>query len=181
MITINFATRNYRLVENIRTGLIAGSVVLCIIMAGMILKTVSLRSSVSAMEEKLKDAVKADEQMAPLLHERQQIVKDLNSMSGLMDSRKFSWTRLLTSIESVVPRGVALTHVEFITKEHTVVLDGVAQSPESLRSLVVGLEQSPSFKNPFLKHQSLEKGNLLFNVVSVYQEHKSAGVALSKR
>ena len=181
MITINFASRNYRLVENIRTGMIAGSVILCIVMAGMIWKTVSLRSGVSAMEGKLQDAIRADEQLAPLLREREQIVKDLNSMSGLMDSRRFSWTRLLTSIESVVPRGVALTHVEFIAKEHTMVLDGVAQSPESLRNLIVGLEQSPSFKNPFLKHQSLEKGNLLFNVVTIYQEHKSAGVALSKR
>jgi Tfp pilus assembly protein PilN len=181
MITINFASKNYRLIENIRTGLIAGSVVLSIIMAGMVWKTVSMRSSVSAMEGKLKEAAAADEQTAALLHERQQIVKDLNSMSGLMESKKFSWTRLLTSIETVVPRGVALTHVEFITKERTVLLDGVAQSPESLRSLLVGLEQSASFKSPFLKHQSLEKGNLLFNVITVYQEHNTAGVALSKR
>ena len=181
MITINFASRNYRLYETIRTWLIAGSVVLCVVMAGMIWKSVSLRSNVSAMEEKLKKAAAADEQTAALLHERQQIVKDLNSMSGLMDSRKFSWTGLLTSIESVVPRGVALTHVDFVAKEHTVLLEGMAQSPESLRTLVVGLEQSPSFKSPFLKHQSLEKGTLLFNVITVYQENKSAGVALSRR
>ncbi len=181
MITINFASRNYRLVENVRTGLIAGSAMLCIVMAGLVWTMITLRSNVSSMEEKVNNAMKADGQLASLLLERQQIVKDLNSMYGLMDSRKFSWTKLLTSIETVVPRGVALTHVEFIAKEHTVLLDGVAQSPEALRTLVVGLEQSPSFKNPFLKHQSLEKGNLLFNVVTVYQEHKSAGVALGKR
>jgi Tfp pilus assembly protein PilN len=181
MITINFAGRNYRLVENIHTGLIAGSVVLCIVMAGMIWTTVALRSNVSAVERKLKDAQAADEQIRPLLGERLQIVKDLTAMSGLLESRKFSWTRLLTSVESVVPRGVALTRVEFNSKERTVMLDGISQSPESLRNLVVGLEQSQSFKNPFLKHQSLEKGNLSFNVTTIYHENKTAGVALSKR
>jgi Tfp pilus assembly protein PilN len=181
MITINFASRNYRLVENIHTGLIAGSVVLCLVMAGVIWTTVSLRSNVSAMERKLKDAQAADEQIRPLLGERLQIVKDLTAMSGLLESRKFSWTRLLTSVESVVPRGVALTHVEYKAKERMVMLDGMAQSPEALRNLVVGLEQSQSFKNPFLKHQSLEKGNLSFNVTTLYQENKTAGVALSKR
>jgi hypothetical protein len=60
-------------------------------------------------------------------------------------------------------------------------LNGMAQSPESLRNLVVSLEQSQAFKNPFLKHQSLEKGNLSFNVTTVYHENKGAGVALSKR
>jgi Tfp pilus assembly protein PilN len=181
MITINFASRNYRLVENIHTGLIAGSMVLCVVMAGMIWATVSLRSNVTAMERKLKNAEAANEQIVPLLRERQQIVKDLTAMSGLLESRKFSWTRLLTSIESVVPKGVALTRVEFSAKERTVMLDGMAQSPESLRNLVVGLEQSQSFKNPFLKHQSLDKGNLSFNVTTIYQENKTAGVALSKR
>jgi len=181
MITINFSSKNYRLLETIRTGLIAGSVVLCIIMAGMIWTAVSIRSSVAGMQQKLKDADAADQQTLPLLRERQQIVKDLGSMSGLLDSRKFSWTHFLTSVESVVPKGVALSKVEFNTKDRTVALDGMALSPESLRNLVVGLEQSASFRNPFLKHQSLEKGNLSFNVIAVYQEHKGAGVALSKR
>jgi hypothetical protein len=76
---------------------------------------------------------------------------------------------------------VALTHVEYKAKERMVMLDGMAQSPEALRNLVVGLEQSQSFKNPFLKHQSLEKGNLSFNVTTLYHENKTAGVALSKR
>jgi len=150
-------------------------------MAGVIWTTVSLRSNVSAMERKLKDAQAADEQIRPLLGERLQIVKDLTAMSGLLESRKFSWTRLLTSVESVVPRGVALTRVEYKAKERMVMLDGMAQSPEALRNLVVGLEQSQSFKNPFLKHQSLDKGNLSFNVTTIYQENKTAGVALSKR
>lgn len=181
MITINFASRNYRLIETIHAGLIAGSVVLCIAMGGMIWTAMSLRASTSVVEQKLKGAEAADGQIQPLLQEHDQLVKDLAAMSGLLESRKFSWTRLLTGIEAVVPTGVALKRVEFNAKERTVILDGMAQSPEALRTLVVGLEKSASFKDPFLKHQSLEKGSISFNVIAVYHEDKSAGVAQAKR
>jgi Tfp pilus assembly protein PilN len=134
-----------------------------------------------AVENKLNDAQATDEQTQPLFYEREQLVKDLTAMSGLLESRKFSWTRLLTSIEAVVPTGVALTRVEFNDKERTVMLDGKARSPEALRSLVVGLEKSASFKEPFLKHQSLEKGSISFNVIAVYHADSSAGVAQAKQ
>lgn len=169
MITINVASTKYRFFARIRTGLIAGSVVLCLALACMIWTAVSLSANIAAMDRRLKDAGAADEEVRPLLGERAQLIKDLTAMSGLMESRNLSWTRFLTSIEAVVPMGVALTHVEFLAKERTVTLDGVAQSPESLRALVVGLEKSASFKDPFLKHQSLEKGNISFNVIAVYQ------------
>jgi Tfp pilus assembly protein PilN len=181
MITINFASRQYRLFARIRTGLIAGSVVLCIALAGLIWTAVALRANISSMDRKMKDAGAADEQVRSLFSEREQLIKDLSAMSGLMESRKLSWTHLLTSIEAVVPTGVALTHVEFHVKERTVTLDGMAQSPESLRTLVVGLEKSAFFKDPFLKHQSLEKGSISFNVIAVYHEDKSAGVDKGRR
>lgn len=181
MITINFASRNYRLIETIRAGLIAGSVVLSLVMAALIWVGISLRANIYAVENKLKDAQAADEQSRPLFQERDQLVKDLTAMSGLLESRKFSWTRLLTSIETVVPTGVALTSVEFNDKERTVMLDGKARSPEALQSLVVGLEKSASFKDPFLKHQSLEKGSISFNVIAVYHADASAGVAQGKQ
>jgi hypothetical protein len=41
----------------------------------------------------------------------------------------------------------------------------------------VGLERSASFKDPFLKHQSLEKGSISFNVVAVYHDNRNAAVA----
>ncbi len=113
--------------------------------------------------------------------ERERLVKDLNAMSGLMDARKFSWTRLLSSIESVVPVGVALQKVQYSPQDHSLAMDGTAQSPESLRNLVVGLEKSSSFTDPFLKHQTLEKGSISFNVVAVYHEHKDAGMVQRKK
>lgn len=181
MITINFASGNYRRIETIRAGLIAGSAVLAVVLAGLIGTGISLRANMYAVENKLNDAQATDEQTQPLFLEREQLVKDLTAMSGLLESRKFSWTRLLTSIEAVVPTGVALTRVEFSDKERTVMLDGKARSPEALRSLVVGLEKSASFKEPFLKHQSLEKGSISFNVIAVYHADSSAGVAQAKQ
>jgi len=181
MITINFASRNYRLISRIRTGLLTAAGVLCIAMAVMLWATLSLRADSSALDRKLKEAEAAEELVRPLLAERGQLVKDLNAMSGLLESRRFSWTRFLSALETVVPRGVALTHVEFSRNDHTVALIGMAQSPEALRTLVVGLERSTAFKDPFLKHQSLDKGEISFNVVAVYQENKGAAVAKDRR
>ncbi len=181
MITINFASRNYRLIARIRFGLIAGSIIMAAIMAGMLWGADSLHANISSMDRKLKELKAADEQTRPVLLERERLVKDLTAMSGLMEARKLSWTRLLTSMEAVVPVGVALKHVEFDPKGSTLTMNGMARSPESLRNLVVAMEKSASFKDPFLKHQSLEKGNISFNVVAVYREDKSRAVAQGKQ
>ncbi len=181
MITINFASRNYRLIERIRFGLTVGSILLIAITVGMLWLCLSLRANISSMDRKLEELKAADERLRPALLERERLVKDLSAMSGLMDARKISWTRLLTSVEASVPVGVALKHVEFEPKDSTLTLNGKARSPESLRNLVVAMEKSSSFKDPFLKHQSLEKGNISFNVVAVYREDRSRAVAQGKR
>ncbi len=175
MISINFASRNYRAALRIALAFAAGSIILACITAVMAWQGISLRSSADAMQKKVKETEISDERMRSLLVEREQLVKDLTAMSGLMDARKFSWTRFLTSVEAVVPVGVALKKVEYNPKDRTLSLDGLAQSPEALRNLIVGFEKSVSFTTPFLKHQSLEKGIISFNVVAVYQEQKSAG------
>ncbi len=181
MITINFASRDYRLIARVRSGLIAGSVFLAAITAGMLWITASLHANMTSMDRKLQELKAADELARPELVERERLVKDLTAMSGLMEARKISWTRLLTSVEAVVPVGVALKHVEFNPKDSTLAMNGTARSPESLRNLVVAMEKSASFKAPFLKHQSLEKGNISFNVVAVYREDKSRLVAQGKQ
>jgi len=181
MIDINFASRNFRLNERLRTGLIAGSIVLCIVMVVLLWAAASLRASSAALEAKLKAAEAADAQVRPALEEREQLVKYLTAMSGLMETKKFSWTGLLSSLEAVVPRGVALTHLEFKPREAAVTLTGTAQSPEALRTLVMGLEKSSSFKDPYLKHQSIEKGSISFNVVAIYHEGVAPAVAQGRR
>jgi len=181
MISINFASRNYRRAARAVQALAAGSVVLALLTAVLAGKAASLRADIAVMQKKLQEAEAAGRQVKPALMEREGLVKDLNAMSGLMDARRFSWTRLLSSIESVVPVGVALQKVQYSPRDRSLALDGTAQSPESLRGLVVGLEKSPSFRDPFLKHQTLEKGSISFNVVAVYREHKDTDAVQRKR
>jgi Tfp pilus assembly protein PilN len=181
MIAINFASRNYRLLELARRSLLAGCVILALAATALMGKAAALRADGVAVKRLLAEAQADDLRVEAVLAERERLSRDLSAMSGLIDARKFSWTRLLSSIEAVVPVGVALKKVAFNPGSRTLGLDGMAQSPEALRNLVVGLEKSSSFRDPFLKHQSLEKGSISFNVVAVYQEHTGALVAQGKR
>lgn len=180
MISINFATRNYRLIDRLKTGLAVSNVLLAIGTAVILWTALSLKGEIAALEGKVKEIEAAEEQVRPLLAERDRVVKDLTAMSKLIESRRFSWTQLLTNIETIFPIGVALAKVNYNPREHALVLDGAARSPESLRNLIVGLERSPGFKDPYLKHQSIDKGSISFNVVAFYQAHKAAGVAQGK-
>ncbi len=69
-----------------------------------------------------------------------------------------------------------MKRVDFDRRDGSLSMEGTAQSPEALRNLIVGLENSSSFTAPYLKHQLLEKGSISFNVVAVYRE-KSGMVA----
>lgn len=158
-------------------GLVVLSGVLVIVLAVQVWAMVESRSGIAAMGRKLQQQSVLDEQMRPVLQEREQIVRNLMAMSSLVESRRFSWTRLLSGMEAAFPTGVALTKLEFNPKEHSLVIDGVAQSPEALRNLMVGLEKSSSFKEPLLKHQSVDKGSISFNVVASYADNKTASMA----
>ncbi len=174
MIAINFASRNYRLSAQITNGLFIGTVILALTASALLWTSITLRRDSVIMEKKLKEAEAADAEVKPVLAERARLVKDLSAMSGLLESRRFSWTKFLTSIEMAVPTGVAMKHIDFNSHDGTLSLEGVAQSPEALRNLIVGLERSASFKEPFLKHQSQERGSISFNVVAIYYGNKNA-------
>jgi len=175
LITINFAGTNFRLLMRLQQGLIV-TVVLLGIMTGVLLwKANSYRMQSAVLTQQVREYTASTEKLRPAMQERQQLVKDLGDMSGLLEARRFSWTQLLTAIEASFPSGVALTRLEFNARELAVALEGTAQSPESLSSLMIGLQKSRSFKSPLLKHQSMDKGNLSFNVAVTYQEHLAAG------
>lgn len=180
MISINFATINYRLRDRLLAGLVAACVLLAVIAAGMLWRTASLRANAASLSVKIKTMETAEAEYRPLLEERDQIVKDLSAVSGLLESRRMSWTGLLTSVESIFPIGVALDKFAYDRKDHVLILNGAAVSPEALRNLMVGLERSSVFKDPYLKHQSIEKGKITFNVVAVHQEYKAAEAAYGK-
>ena len=171
MITINFASRNYRFAARLSAGLTTVIVLLTALLAFQVWGFTDSRAGRAALQQKLKQQIEREGQIRPILQERAQIVSDLTAMAGLMEARRFSWTRLLTGLETAFPIGVALTKLEFNPKERTLVIEGVAQSPEALRNLMVGLEKSTYFKAPLLKHQSVDKGIISFNVASSYTDN----------
>lgn len=180
MIRINFASRNYRVLDRVFQGLVLGAAALCLVMAVILGKAALLRRDIAALDKSVKEIQSAEERIKPLLDERDRLVKDLAAMAALVQARGFSWTQLLSNLERVVPIGVALRKVEYEPKTQTLSLDGAAQSPESLRNLMVGLERTSGFRNAYLKHQSVEKRNISFNVVVLYQEPKTGAVVQGK-
>jgi Tfp pilus assembly protein PilN len=152
--------------------------VLLMILAGTLLWTArSTAHQGDAAEQRVRDLTAAAGKLRPALEERQRLVKNLGAMSGLIEARRHSWTQFLSGIEAAFPSGIALTKVDFNPRDLTVALEGSAQSPEALSNLMIGLQRSRSFRSPQLKHQSLEKGSLSFNVTVSYQEHGVAGPA----
>ena len=176
-ILINFASTDYRLIARLQWGGITAAVLLGVI-AGLLLWTAgSYRQQATDAEQKVLDLAASAAKLRPAMEERQELVKNLNAMTGLVEARRHSWVHFLTSIEAAFPTGIALTKVDFRPRDLSVVLEGAAQSPEALSSLMIGLQRSRSFKNPQLKHQSMEKGSLSFNVAVSYQGQHAAGPA----
>lgn len=175
LITINFAGTNFRLLLRLQQGLLLVVVLLGITTGMLIWKANSYRVQSAVLTQQVREFTASIEKLRPAMQERQQLIKDLGDMTGLLDARRFSWTRLLTGIEATFPSGVALTKLDFNRRELAVALEGTASSPESLSNLMIGLQRSSSFRSPLLKHQSIDKGNISFNVAITYQEHLAAG------
>ena len=174
-ITINFARTDFGLIAKLHQLLIV-AVVLLGMLAGALLWTANTTAHQGkAAEQRVRDLAASAEKLRPALEERQKLIKNLGAMSGLIEARRHSWTQFLSDLEAVFPYGIALTKVDFNVRELTVALEGSAQSPEALSGLMIGLQRSRSFKNPQLKHQSMEKGSLSFNVAVSYQEHGVTG------
>jgi len=176
-ITVNFARTDYRLIARLQWGGIAAIAMLSIIAGALLWSASSYRDQGAAADRHVKDLADSAGKLRPAIDERQQLVKNLSAMSGLIEARRHSWTQFLTGIEAAFPAGIALTKVDFHPRDLTVVLEGAAQSPEALSGLMIGLQRSRSFKNPQLKHQSMDKGSLSFNVAVSYQGHSVAGSA----
>lgn len=161
---MNFATRDYRLSARIAAGLAAVSAVLLVVSLGIAVTVLTGRSEGTALERQIADLAGRMEKLQTALNERDRLLKELGTMTALMESKRFSWTGLLTNIERVFPTGVALDRLQCDMKERSLLLDGRAQSPEALRNLVIGLERSSAFSDSQLRHQSVERGVISFTI-----------------
>lgn len=172
-ITINFSSTDHRKLSWISAGLIAAAVILCVLAAVMLLRTRSYRAEASVLERDAAALARSLDAYTPVIEERQRLNRELGAMTALLDARDLSWVGILTALEGAVPPGAALHGFSFSAKDGVVDLEGIAQSPEALSGLMIGLERSASFQNPQLKRQSLDKGILAFHVQVIY--HAAAG------
>ncbi len=177
VININFARTDFRTVLIVKRWLVLLVAASAVVLVVLSLSARSYRQRANSAERQVKELASSEERLRPVMEERQQLVGNLNAMTGLLQARRFSWTRFLTRLEDVFPEGIALTRLEFHPQGLTATLEGFAQSPEALSGLMIGLQQSRSFKNPLLKRQSMDKGILSFNVTVLYSETPAGGPA----
>lgn len=170
LIDINFAGVNHRFISRLRIALIIIAAALFVGAVVLVLQARSLRAQANAMEQGLSELAASMEKMKPAIEERQLLVKNLSAMSALLEARKFSWVRMLSGMEDSFPSGVALNALSANPSGASVTLEGIAQSPEALSKLMIGLQKSRSFRSPQLKRQSLDKGSIEFHVSVTYQD-----------
>ena len=174
-ITINFAGTDYRLITRVRAVLLVLLAILHCTAGGMVMLARTHHAKRAAGEQTVQELLMSQQKLQPVVAERQRVVENLTTMSALLEAKRFSWTRFLSALEEAFPPGVALTRLDFSPRERNVGLEGRASSPEALSGLMIRLERSPSFKNPLLKRQSMEKGSLSFHVGVIYQEPPATG------
>jgi Tfp pilus assembly protein PilN len=174
-VSLNFAGTDHRLLARVRLAFVVVIILLAAAGGGLFWQVQAAGARTAGVERQIQELSTSEEKLRPALEERQQIVRNLGAMTALIEARRFNWTRLLTGIEEAFPGGIALSRVEFSAKDRAVSLEGVAQSPEALSALMIGLGRSSSFKSPLLKRQSMDKGILSFNVTVAYHESVAPG------
>ncbi len=175
VISINFARTDHRALRMIRRWILVFAAAAAAVLVILSLSARSHRLKGDEAEKQVAELASSEARLRPVMDERKQLVGNLNAMTGLLQARKFSWTRFLTRLEAVFPEGIALTRLDLSPKDMTATLEGYAQSPEALSRLMIGLQQSRFFKNPLLKRQSMDKGILSFNVIVHYSETPADG------
>lgn len=173
-ISINFASVNYRLIGRLGATFAAGTVVLIVVAVGLLLQAEKYHSEEHAMRQRLQALAEAEKKLKPVMDERQELLSNLGAMTGLLEAREVSWTRLLTGVEEAFPSGIALERMEYNRNDSTLLLEGRALSPEALSAFMIGLQKSKLFLNPLLKRQSIDKGILSFHVAVNYQKPQTA-------
>lgn len=72
-------------------------------------------------------------------------------VNDLLIRRAFSWTGVLSDLETAVPGGISLTRIQPRFPEGTMEIAGKAASLKSLTDFMIRLEASPAFEDALLK------------------------------
>jgi Tfp pilus assembly protein PilN len=82
------------------------------------------------------------------------IPKQVSFVKNLRERVGFSWTQLLTDLESALPPRISLNTVSMEEKTHTIQLQGAAKSLDDLNRLIHKLEDHTAFHHVLLSQHA---------------------------
>ena len=99
--------------------------------------------------------------------------KQIAAVNSLIAHKAFSWTLFLNELESTVPKNISVTKLQPRFPEGIMILTGKALSLKDLTRFIIGLEDSQTFEEVFLKDQATDKeGFIEFTVEFKYHSPK---------
>jgi len=87
----------------------------------------------------------------------QKIPQQVSFVKQVRERVGFSWTKLLTDLESSVPKRIMMNAVSLDEKTNTVLLNGSTQSLQDLNLLIHQLEKHQAFRNVILTQHAHKK------------------------
>ncbi|MCK4738386.1 MAG: PilN domain-containing protein [Deltaproteobacteria bacterium] len=109
-----------------------------------------------ASEERLKLMANAPEVTDELIRALKNEVEFIN---GIIYEETFSWTELLSNIESSLPKRVFIVQISPTFRDSKVRISGMAKTKQNVLDFVEALSNSSRFKNVFLlKHSENKRG-----------------------
>jgi Tfp pilus assembly protein PilN len=90
-------------------------------------------------------------------HAIQKIPQHISFVKQVRERVGFSWTQLLTDLESAVPKSLMMRTVSLDEKTNTVLLNGSAQSLQDLTRLIHQLEKHQAFHDVILTQHAKKK------------------------
>ena len=87
----------------------------------------------------------------------QKIPQHISFVKHVRERVGFSWTQLLTDLESAVPRNLMMRTVSLDEKTNTVLLNGSAKSLQDLNRLIHQLEKHQAFHDVILTQHAKKK------------------------
>ncbi len=90
-------------------------------------------------------------------HAIQNIPQHISFVKHVRERVGFSWTQLLTDLESAVPGRVTMSTVSLDEKTNTVLLNGSSQSLQDLNRFIHQLEKHPAFHDVILTQHAKKK------------------------
>lgn len=100
----------------------------------------------------------------------QRLAGEVAFANQLIAERTFSWTQFLSSLEEVVPAGLAIDSIRLDSKSSIIRLTGVAMSLEDVTAFTLVLQDHRVFKDPVLvQHRGVENGMIGFELAVRYR------------